>query len=85
MLSVLEVLQSSGLSHRDIKPENIIYNKGTYLLCDFDDMIEVSDRERPQVEPHHGIIQFPLISKEHQEPQGQVLRPLQVGRLRLGG
>lgn len=50
MLSVLEVLQSSGLSHRDIKPENIIYNKGTYLLCDFDDMIEVNDLERPQVD-----------------------------------
>lgn len=44
MISVLETLQNSGLAHRDIKPENIIYHKGTYLLCDFDDVIEVNQK-----------------------------------------
>jgi serine/threonine protein kinase len=42
MITLLEALQRDNLAHRDIKPENILYNKGTYLLCDLDDMIEVN-------------------------------------------
>ncbi len=37
------------MAHRDIKPENILYNKGSYFLCDFDDMMEVNLKEKPQV------------------------------------
>jgi serine/threonine protein kinase len=42
MITLLEALQRDNLAHRDIKPENILYNKGNYLLCDLDDMIEVN-------------------------------------------
>lgn len=42
MLSVLEKMQREGLAHRDVKPENILYHKGTYLLCDFDDCTEIN-------------------------------------------
>lgn len=49
MLALLERLQQEGLAHRDIKPENILYNKGNYLLCDFDDMIEVEKACTPDL------------------------------------
>ena len=41
MLSVLERLQREGIAHRDIKPENILVHHQNYLLCDFEDAIEV--------------------------------------------
>jgi serine/threonine protein kinase len=49
MLGLMERLQQEGLAHRDIKPENILYNKGNYLLCDFDDMIEVEKACTPEL------------------------------------
>ena len=44
MLNVLELMQMHGMAHRDIKPENVLYNKGTYLLCDFDDLLIINPR-----------------------------------------
>lgn len=50
MLSVLERLQREGIAHRDIKPENILVHQENYLLCDFEDAIEVKVNERPAVD-----------------------------------
>jgi serine/threonine protein kinase len=50
MLSVLERLQKEGIAHRDVKPENILVHHDTYLLCDFEDAIEVRPNERPSVD-----------------------------------
>ena len=49
-MSVLERLQCENIAHRDIKPENILYNKGTYLLCDFDDVMTFNPQEKPIVD-----------------------------------
>jgi serine/threonine protein kinase len=35
----LSILQNKGICHRDIKPQNILYHKGRYILCDFDEVI----------------------------------------------
>ena len=49
MLEVLADMQKNNLAHRDVKPENILYNKGTYLLCDFDDVIDFNHQERQPI------------------------------------
>lgn len=46
MLEIFTTLQRSGIAHRDVKPENILIRKGNYLLCDFEDAVEVKPSER---------------------------------------
>ena len=41
LVKTLSLMQKNNITHRDIKPQNILVNKGTYKICDYDDIKKV--------------------------------------------
>ncbi len=89
MLDILTLLESKGLSHRDIKPSNILYEKGRYILCDFEEAMLHPGTDEPvkkfeELESTTYLYSSPEFLKQLAQMKPSLFNPLKLDVYSLG-